>query len=46
MQYVKLEGNLQDKVEIEYLKAQVKEQKESIELLNACVLEMSELVYA
>ena len=46
MQWVRLEGSLKDKVEIEALKAQLAEQKESVELLNACVLEMSELVYA
>ncbi len=46
MEYIKLEGNLQDKAKIEYLEAQVKEQEKGLELLNACVLEMSELVYA
>lgn len=46
MQWVKLEGSLQDKVKIEYLESQIAEQKESIDLLNACMLEMSELVYA
>lgn len=46
MQWVRLEGSLQDKVKIEALEAQLAEQKESVELLNACILEMSELVYA
>ena len=46
MQWVRLEGSLQDKVKIEALEAQLAEQKESVELLNACVIEMSELVYA
>ena len=46
MEYIKLEGDLQDKAKIEYLEAQVKEQEKGLELLNACVLEMSELVYA
>ena len=39
MQWVRLEGSLQDKVKIEALEAQ-------LAVLNACVLEMSELVYA
>lgn len=46
MQWVKLEGSLQDKAKIEYLESQIAEQKESVDLLNACMLEMSELVYA
>lgn len=46
MEWVKLEGSLQDKVKIEQLEAQLAEQKETLDLLNACVLEMSETVYA
>ena len=46
MEYIELNRNLQDKVKIEVLEAQLKEQKENVELLNACLLEMSEVVYA
>lgn len=46
MEWIKLKGSLQDKVKIEQLETQLAEQKETLDLLNACVLEMSETVYA